>query len=288
MKQKTVPNSNPKRSMGKCFTLIELLVVIAIIAILAGMLLPALNAAREKARSISCLGNEKQLGNMMLAYTVDTGWWIWPVEQTTSDVSGKMKRYWFVRLFHGYVQGITNADYDGSFTFEMMYRKIPFAFCPKCKINGNHMTWSGFPSYCVSNGTAEWDTGDPATSKLASICGPEQKSRPCRPEKIINPSAKIALSEKRADIASSDYKVRSKHFSTVDQLPFSALKPADFTPNIGFPHGRVPQTYTSTGSFFYADGHGGQLMLRALSGGNVSNAASYKIWYKHFSVDRKE
>ncbi len=55
----------------KKFTLIELLVVISIIAILAGMLLPALKAARLSARKIQCVGNLRQVGMMAFSYTSD-------------------------------------------------------------------------------------------------------------------------------------------------------------------------------------------------------------------------
>ena len=62
--------------MKKSFTLIELLVVIAIIAILAAMLLPALNRARETAYKIACVNNLKSLGSAMNMYTSDFKEWL--------------------------------------------------------------------------------------------------------------------------------------------------------------------------------------------------------------------
>jgi prepilin-type N-terminal cleavage/methylation domain-containing protein len=147
----------------RAFTLVELLVAITIIALLAALLLPALNRGTTAGKKIQCINNQKQMAAVWLMYASDNGDWL-PANGETYPPSTKV-RLWVQGAFY-YPEANTNATYLLDPKYAQFANYLQTAKIYLCPTDRNTVTVSGqtYPklrSYAMNaylGWVGEWDS----------------------------------------------------------------------------------------------------------------------------------
>lgn len=160
-----------QRFDGKNFTLIELLIVIAIIAILAALLLPALNKARDKGKMIRCASNQKQIGTALHMYAQDFGDIVTLYIARGSNpvtyaalLSNKLREFYGLNPYYG-----LNTNYLDSLDVFTCPSILPFGPAPKKGFDGGpRSTYTKGVNHLAIYGTVANAKGHPLTQEDVS------------------------------------------------------------------------------------------------------------------------